>query len=279
MSMNVHIAPKAATVLAAASWTFNFLCQMYGMMADPNMKDIADKYHSFLSPQPFAIAVFFFPQTCLQLYWIYRLYQNSTATSPLSDGLDENEGLTSGTSEGSEELDEAVRYAPIFALGNLSIGLWMVSWNSEHLGVSLLFVLINSTSQLWYCLTQLPSLNKSTALTHVVAKMFAGIGVLDIADNGASAFLNYDFNNFHPGIISYVLTLLGSVGITSMFDPILGACMVYNFLGLFAGQLHEGWWALILLICAGLSAVVVVCKAAKERELYRSIFLDQSNVL
>lgn len=270
--------PKAAAILSGTAWLFNFACQMYGMTSDPNMKDIADDYHSFLSPQPFAIAIFFFPQTILQVYWIYRLWKNANQSN-LSGEPGENEGLNSGPSDEDEELDEAAKYAPIFALGNFSIGLWMVSWNSEHLGIALIFVLINSSSQLYYVLTRLPPLNRATWLTHVVAKMFAGIGVLDIFDNAASFMLNYKYDQFYPGIVSMVLTFAASVAFPLIFDPIMGACIVYDFAGLFFGQLTRGWWTWVLFMSTVISALVVLFKVAKEKDTYRAILADSSSVL
>lgn len=137
------------------------------MMSTPNMKDIADKYHAMFSPQPYAIGLFFAPQAMIQLYWLWRLYQKPA------------------TKQG--ESDESVNYAPYFIVGNTMIGLWMVAWNNERLDLSNIAVCINSFSQLFYVMTQLPPLTKSNALTHIVAKMFAGIGIMDFLDNTAAA--------------------------------------------------------------------------------------------
>lgn len=63
----------------------------------------------------------------------------------------------------------------------------MIFWNNERLDLSNIAVYINSFSQLFYVMALLPPLTKKNALTHVVAKMFAGIGLLDVVDNTASA--------------------------------------------------------------------------------------------
>jgi len=66
----------------------------------------------------------------------------------------------------------------------------MIFWNSEHLGISPLFVTINTFAQLYYMIAKLSPMNKrstSSILTHVVAKTFAGTGVLDFLHNGPVA--------------------------------------------------------------------------------------------
>lgn len=78
---------------------------------------------------------------------------------------------------------ETLDYVPIFALGEVAIGLWMVFWNNERFVASQICVMINSLSQL-YAITQLPARRQGNQLTHLVANMFAGIGVLDLLDNG-----------------------------------------------------------------------------------------------
>lgn len=248
---------------------------MYGMLSTPNMKDIAVKYHAFLSPLPIAIAIFFFPQTILQVYWIYRLFKQSSSTSsPLGDASgDEHDDLNNVT---GEEDEEAVPYAPFFILGNLSIGLWMVFWNHEHLILSDIMVNINSASQLYYCFALLSPISQSNKLTHVVAKMFAGIGVLDVVDNASSAFLNYDFSGFEPGLVCTILALVAAAGLGFVSDPIFGACIVYCWLALFLGQLGAGLWAFVLLISAGITAAVVVTRHAKDKDLYLSLLKPET---
>lgn len=63
----------------------------------------------------------------------------------------------------------------------------MIFWNNERLDLSNVAVCINSFSQLYYVVALLPAMTKQNALTHIVAKMFAGIGILDFFDNTASA--------------------------------------------------------------------------------------------
>ncbi|CCG82287.1 protein of unknown function [Taphrina deformans PYCC 5710] len=253
------LTPRSALLFSAGAWTFNFLCQLYGMLSDPNMKDVADKYHAFLSPNPFAIALFFFPQSVIQVYWIYRLYRSSTASNASEEGD-----------------DEAVRYAPVFVLGNVCIGLWMVFWNNEHLGIADIFVNINSAAQLYYVFAVLAPISNENKLTHVVAKMFAGIGILDVVDNASSAFANYQFNGYTPGIVTYILTVVAAAGLGYISDPILGACIVYDFLALFAGQISRGMWAFVLLISAGISGALVAFKGIQERDTYQSLLSGQT---
>ncbi|ORY87950.1 hypothetical protein BCR37DRAFT_390455 [Protomyces lactucae-debilis] len=274
--MSFSLTPRTATVVASASWLFNFGAQMVGMLSTPNMKDVADAHHAFLAPQPFAIALFFFPQTCIQVYWIYQLAKAQPGYGMLRDGL-----LHEGEQpiEESQAVEETVRYVPYFALGNVCIGLWMLFWTNNHLGLSDILVNINSAAQLYYAFTQLGPLSKETLLTHIVCKMFAGIGILDVVDNASSAFLNYKDSGFHAGIVTYVLTFLVAAGLAAVSDLLLGVCVVYDLIALCAGQLaYDGLWAFILLAAAGLAAAIVVLKAAREKEVYRAVFLGGNTI-
>jgi len=60
---------------------------------------------------------------------------------------------------------------------------WMFFWNREQFGLSQILVCINSFAHL-YAVTQLPDINERNALTHWVVKTTAGIGLLDLIDNG-----------------------------------------------------------------------------------------------
>ena len=199
---------------------------MYGMLSEPNMKQINDANVSFWSPQPFFIAGFFFPQMLIQIAWLYRLYQlDSTKPGERAD------------------LDEMVDYTPIFILGNISIGMWMFFWNAEMLQISNLFVIINSCSQLYYVFGKLQPLdtNSTTSiLTHTVAKMFAGIGVLDLVHNGSVAY----FKDAPATMTVKVVTALGFGLLSAASDWILGGCLVYDLVALAVGQ--GGSWGQLL---------------------------------
>ena len=109
-----------ARILALGSFAINFSCQMYGSLATPNMKDIADRNHYAFSPNPYFIAAFFTFQSLFQLYWITRLFKvKLAAPSPkyehrVTSGAD-------GQGEGESEPAQ-MAYVPIYALGNLCIG-------------------------------------------------------------------------------------------------------------------------------------------------------------
>ena len=162
---------STARWLAPASFLYDFGAQQYGIWGTPSMKEIHDANLSFFSPQPFFIAGFFFPQQLFQLAWLYSLYRSAS------------------TSEAG--VKDMVNYVPYYALGNFCIGTWMFFWNSEQLALADVFVVVNTAAQLWYVFTQLPAMNTKnwrSILTHVVAKSFAGIGVLDILHNTSCAF-------------------------------------------------------------------------------------------
>lgn len=73
----------------------------------------------------------------------------------------------------------------------------MVAWINEAFIVSQTFVTINTFAQLYavfYLLAPASayslSKEKGNVWTHLVAKTFAGIGVLDLIDNGGVAFVS-----------------------------------------------------------------------------------------
>ncbi|KAF9630496.1 hypothetical protein BFW01_g1058 [Lasiodiplodia theobromae] len=110
--------------IAPASFVFDFAAQQYGMLSSPNMKDVHDANLSFFSPQPYFIALFFFPQQIAQLAWLWKLWRRN----------------------GSErDIEEMVDYVPVYALGNVCIGTWMFFWNSSHLRTANIFVILNTT--------------------------------------------------------------------------------------------------------------------------------------
>lgn len=158
------ISLSTARWLAPASFIYDFLAQQYGMFSTPSMKDVHDRNLSFWSPQPYFIAGFFAPQQLFQLAWLYKLYRANSL------------GAQASPTE-KRAIEQAVRFAPYYALGNVCIGTWMFFWNAEKLGLANVFVTINSFTQLWFCLTQLEKMDTSSTtdvLTHVVAKTFAG---------------------------------------------------------------------------------------------------------
>lgn len=267
--------PQTAVLVAGGSWAFNFACQMYGMLSTPNMKDIADKYHAFGSPAAFMIALFFFPQTLLQLYWIYGIYKRHGLKSG-GGALQLDDSATGG---GGASDDEAVKYAPVFALGNLSIGLWMLAWNNEHLAIALIFVLINSSSQLYYVFARLPPLDRDTLLTHIVAKMFAGIGILDIVDNASSAFVPYATTGFVPGYGVYAVSVLVSAALAAACDGMMGLIVAYCVFALFLGQMGQAAWALVILINLAIVLAGSAAKYYRERETYASLLQNEQDVV
>ncbi|KAH7916923.1 hypothetical protein BV22DRAFT_1027227 [Leucogyrophana mollusca] len=196
-----------ARILTLGSFTINFACQLYGMLSSPNMKEVADANHYAYSPNPIFIAAFFSLQILLQLYWIRKLFVASSANeSPkyehrvtLPGGISETDPATLAPSENPNEPEPAqMAYGPIYALGNICIAGWMVFWMQGWFWASQALVTINTMIQLYavFCLLGPSSpfaLSTSNVSTHLVAKTFAGIGVLDFLDNGAVAtvFISY----------------------------------------------------------------------------------------
>ncbi|KAI9810518.1 MAG: hypothetical protein M1827_006191 [Pycnora praestabilis] len=229
---------STAKWMAPACFLVDFAAQQYGMLSSPNMKDIHDKNLSFFSPQPFFIAGFFFPQQLFQLAWLYRLWKLDPKKSAVEKA----------------ELDQMVDFVPYYSVGNLCIAAWMVFWNSEHLGISHLFVTINSLSQLFYVFAKLGPMNTrstSSVLTHIVSKTFAGIGVLDLLHNGSVAF----FKDQPATLTVKVLTAVGFGLASAASDWIFGGCMVYDLVALSMGQ-SGSWSKLLGAYAVGAAAIV-----------------------
>lgn len=133
----------------------------------------------------------------------------------------------------------------------------MFYWNADDLKTSNLFVIINTVAQLAYIATILPPLDtRSTPnwLTHVVAKTFAGIGVLDLLHNTSAGY----YRNVPPSTLVQVATGVGFAATASVSDWIFGGCLVYDLVALSVGQ--EGSWGRLLGGYAALTAGIVGLK-------------------
>jgi len=219
--------------LAPASFLYDFAAQQYGIFSKPNMMDIHEKNLAAFSPQPQFIGGFFFPQQIFQLVWLYKLWnQNGNAQ--------ENAMMN--------------KFAWVYSLGNVCIGTWMFFWNSNNLEVSNIFVIINTVAQLGYIATQLEPIDTNSTpnwLTHVVAKTFAGIGVLDLLHNTSAAY----YKGVPPSQFVQIATGVGFAAIASMSDWIFGGCLVYDLVALSVGQ--EGSWGRLLGgYAAGIAGIV-----------------------
>lgn len=134
----------------------------------------------------------------------------------------------------------------------------MLFWNNSDLKTSNVFVLINSLAQLYFIFIRLPQMNTksiNSVLTHVVAKTFAGIGVLDLLHNGSVAY----FVHQQPSTTVKVLTGVGFGLLSTASDWIFGGCLVYDLIALSVGQSAYGnaGWSRLLGIYAGGAAAIV----------------------
>ena len=98
-----------------------------------------------------------------------------------------------------------------------------------------------------------PMNTKSTTsiLQHVVAKTFAGIGVLDFIHNGSIAF----FKDQPATMTVKVVTALGFGLASAASDWIFGGCMVYDLAALACGQ-SGGWRNLLGVYALGAAGIV-----------------------
>jgi hypothetical protein len=137
----------------------------------------------------------------------------------------------------------------------------MVFWNASELKTANVFVLTNSLTQLYYIFGRLPRMNtrsRSSVLTHIVSKTFAGIGVLDFLHNGSVAY----FDHQGPNTLVKVLTGVGFGALVSCSDWIFGGCLVYDLVALAVGQrgIGETRWSNLLGIFAVGAAGIVTAK-------------------
>jgi len=138
---------------------------------------------------------------------------------------------------------------------------WMIFWNQCNLKTSNAFVVINTLTQLYYVYSRLPTMNlwsASSVPVHIVAKTFAGIGILDLLHNWSVAY----FTHQSPSAAVKVLTGLGFGLLATTSDWILGSCLLYDLVALTVGQRQYGneGWSNLLAVCAGGTAAIVALK-------------------
>ena len=111
----------------------------------------------------------------------------------------------------------------------------MVVWNQSDLKTANCFVIVNSCLQLYYVFARLGPMDLgswTSILTHVVSKMFAGIGVLDLLHNSSAAYAV----DQAPNTTIKVLTGVGFGLLASCSDWIFGGCLAYDLVALMVGQ-------------------------------------------
>jgi len=223
-----------ARIVAPLSFAINFAVQNWGMMyASPNMKEISDSNYSPFTPWPYAIAIFFGPQQILQLVYLYNLC--------FADDAHRDE--------------QALDYAPYYTLGNAMIAIWLGFWETSGWTGSAICCAINTLAQAQYVFQRLDHNSSKNRLTYYTANTFAGIGVFDVFHAGAVAF----YRQIPPSILVQAATGLGFVGLASVSNPTFGACLVYDLLGMVAGQ--SGAWQKTLGAFAIATGAVVATKA------------------
>ncbi|KAF9819998.1 hypothetical protein IEO21_01660 [Rhodonia placenta] len=227
-----------ARYLALGSFVVNFGVQSYGMLTSPNMKDVADANHYAFSPNPWFIAAFFSGQVVLQLAWIRKLFKLDQA------GYQQIGASSEDTTVTADEVQTAVSYVPIYALGNLCIAGWLLFWLRGEFTGSQVLVTVNTLMQL-FAVARLPPLTSTSSrlmlLTHMVAKTFAGIGVLDFIDNGG-VVMGY---RAPPSALVAGLTYALFPLATAVSTPFFGSILLYDVLGIMVGQrgvLGAGRW-------------------------------------
>ncbi|KAL9090326.1 MAG: hypothetical protein Q9165_005360 [Trypethelium subeluteriae] len=243
------IAPYAVS----AAFLYDFLAQLFGILSTPSMKDVHDRNMSFWSPNAYFIGAFFLPQQVIQVIWLSRFWRLS---------VKEPRNVKE-----EEEVNRMKSYVPWYIVGNVCIGTWMFFWNASHLNLSHLLVTLNTLTQLTYLFAvlarpdqRLNPRSPSSLLTHLVAKTFAGIGILDLLHNAAAAF----YVRQSPSAVTKVLTGVGfvSLAVAPATDWIFGACLAYDLVALSVGQgqwgKDRGWSALLAVYAVVVAGIVGV---------------------
>ncbi|KAK8114591.1 hypothetical protein PG999_006660 [Apiospora kogelbergensis] len=235
---------SAARYLAPLAFLVDLAAQLYGLLSRPNMKDVHDAHISFFSPLPLFVACFFLPQQIFQAAWLWRLWRANP------EDVEEDRAVR-----------QMVDYVPYYAAGNLCIAAaWMAFWNQSDLKTANDFVIINSCLQLYYVFARLGPMNlgsRTSILTHVVSKMFAGIGVLDLLHNSSAAYAVGQA----PNTAIKVLTGIGFGVFASCSDWIFGGCLAYDLVALMIGQRVYGnvvWSNLLGAFVSAVAGLVVV---------------------
>ncbi|EIM83245.1 uncharacterized protein STEHIDRAFT_141073 [Stereum hirsutum FP-91666 SS1] len=266
--MGNNLSLGQARAINTASFAVNFATQVYGMVTEPDMKQVADANHFAFSPNPYFIAGVFSLQSLGQALWLRDLWKMPPPT------VDEDAEL-------AEVREASLAYSPIFALGNLCIAGWLAFWLKSSFGASQALVTINSFSQI-YAIYAIPhfrglpltssSSNANTKsyvtrtswLLHFVAKTFAGVGVLDFVDNGGVWM-----RSSNPSGLVRALTGVGftALGLTS--DPIFGATLIYDLIALYVGQSGEwrtqlGWIAGATTVAVGIKSVSLLAGSGRS---------------
>jgi len=88
-------------------------------------------------------------------------------------------------------------------------------------------------------------------LTHLVAKTFAGIGILGFLHNGSVAL----YPGVAPSLAVKILTGVGFGVGTLVSDGIMGSCLVYDLFSLYLGQSGD-WKSLLGMYTLGAAGIV-----------------------
>ncbi|TFK86326.1 hypothetical protein K466DRAFT_493007 [Polyporus arcularius HHB13444] len=242
-----------ARMLTMSSLLVNFGVQTYGMITTPNMKDIAEANHFAFSPNPWFIAAFFSGQVVLQLAWIRELFKRDPPNGYTKDE--------------ERAWKVALDYAPVYVLGNLCIAGWLFFWLREDFVSSQVLVTINTVAQL-AAVAALPPLTPTSPmllrLTHLVAKTFAGVGVLDFVDNGG-VVLQY---RAPPSAFVQALTYICFPVVALNSSPIFGSVLLYDLVAIAVGQagvygagpwpMRLGWTSLATSILVGIKVIPTI---------------------
>lgn len=95
--------------------------------------------------------------------------------------------------------------------------------------------------------------SRSSVLTHIVSKTFAGIGVLDFLHNYSAGFCVGETAT--PLIKALTGAIFGGLALAS--DWIFGGCLVYDLIALAIGQQGD-WRNLLGVYAAGTAGIVAV---------------------
>lgn len=224
-----------ARYLCPAIYLLNTGVQIWGgKYHNPSMLDIHNKHYGIFSPYAMAVPVFFGAQSIFQIWWLTRLW---TSKNPL-------------------EIDTALRYAPVYSIGNLAIAVWLFFWVNDAMDSALASVTLNSSLSL-YILTQLQPKTRDNVLTHIVSNMTAAIGCMDFVHSYYAVH-----GPREPTLLIKAGTAIITLGLSYLGDPVLGGGIAYCLGALAAGQ--SGSWQTILGVTSAANGLLALFKTQQQ---------------
>jgi len=225
------------TILAPASFALNITAMIWALVAQPDLQTISDRNPCAFTPSNPMIGVIFAMQTLASAYWLHRARKLPTE-------------------EDEEAHSMRVSYTVPFIIANMYLATWAIFWHREWFIASGLVLFAGVLVQAFFVYQ-----TRDVVLpmdTYVLSRLFLGIGILDVLQNGAIAL-----EILSAGTMTKVFTGVVFIGTAAVADPLLCAILCYDLLALIVGQ--SGSWRKVLAVYAGVVGLVAAGKAFRAK--------------